>query len=292
MIFDLLAVMAPVFICVAIGFTWEKLKFPYNLKEITPLIVNVGTPFLVVATLLNADLSMTAFGQTFGYALLVHVATAALGIVVLLLLRLDQRTFLPAIIFSNAGNMGLPLCLFAFGPEGLALGIAYFCVSSIGQFTIGATISSGEMNMRRLATSTLIWGILFSLGMIAFDLSLPDWAMNTVELIAGMSIPLMLIGLGVSVARLKVTTIRTGALLSIVRLAGGVAIGWGIAEIFVLEGVLRGVVIIQSAMPVALFNYLFATYYGRNPEQVAAMVVVSTGAGFVILPAVLWLALG
>ena len=45
---------------------------------------------------------------------------------------------------------------------------------------------------------------------------------------------------------------------------------------------------IQCAMPVAVFNYLFAQRYQREPEEVAGMVLMSTVISFVTLPALLW----
>lgn len=291
MILELLAILAPVVICGVIGFVWAKLDFPYNVKEITPLIVNVGTPALVISTLLGVDLSLESFAQMFGFALAVHAGAALLGIIALKALGRSLSSYLPALMFPNTGNMGLPICYFAFGAEGLALAIAFFCVSSIGQFTVGTAIASGEMNMRRTATSTLVWGIAISLLMIGFDLKLPEFLMSTVDLIGGFTIPLMLIGLGVSVARLEVSGIGLSATLSIVRLLGGFLIGWGVTEIFALEGALRGVIIIQATLPVALFNYLFASYYNRDPEGVAGTVVVSTVLSVVTLPLLLWFAM-
>ena len=67
----------------------------------------------------------------------------------------------------------------------------------------------------------------------------------------------------------------------------GVGVGFLIADAFGLEGAARAIVIIQSAMPVAVSSYLFAQQYKRKPEEVAGMVVVSTAASFVTLPLLL-----
>ena len=67
----------------------------------------------------------------------------------------------------------------------------------------------------------------------------------------------------------------------------GVAVGFGIAHLFGLEGAARAIVILQSAMPVAVSSYLFAQQYKRRPEEVAGMVVVSTVVSFVTLPLLL-----
>ena len=50
-----------------------------------------------------------------------------------------------------------------------------------------------------------------------------------------------------------------------------------------LEGTMRGVTILQSAMPVAVFNYLWALRYDNSPEEVAAMVLgYSTVLAFLV----------
>jgi len=65
-------------------------------------------------------------------------------------------------------------------------------------------------------------------------------------------------------------------------------VGVMLADILGLEGVARGIMILQSAMPVAVFSYLFAVRYNRSPEEVAGTVVISTLLSFLTLPALLW----
>ena len=67
----------------------------------------------------------------------------------------------------------------------------------------------------------------------------------------------------------------------------GVAVGFAVAAVFNLDGAARAIVIIQSAMPVAVSSYLFAEKFNRKPEEVAGMVVVSTAVSFVTLPLLL-----
>jgi predicted permease len=55
-----------------------------------------------------------------------------------------------------------------------------------------------------------------------------------------------------------------------------------------LEGAARGVLIVQSSMPVAVFAYLFAVRYERKPEEIAGAVVISTVLSFLTLPLLLW----
>ena len=71
------------------------------------------------------------------------------------------------------------------------------------------------------------------------------------------------------------------------RLAMGIGVGFLIAEAFSLDGPARAIVIIQSAMPVAVSGYLFAQQYDRKPEEVAGMVVTSTALSLITLPLLL-----
>jgi predicted permease len=102
-----------------------------------------------------------------------------------------------------------------------------------------------------------------------------------------MTIPLMLITLGVSLAALRVAGLGRSLLLALLRLGLGFAVGLGIAYAFRLDGIARGVLILQSTMPTAVFNYLFAHRYATRPEEVAGAVTVSTLLTLAIMPLVL-----
>ncbi|MBT7483209.1 AEC family transporter, partial [Candidatus Peregrinibacteria bacterium] len=47
------------------------------------------------------------------------------------------------------------------------------------------------------------------------------------------------------------------------------------------------VIVLQSSMPVAVFNYLFAENYDRNPRETAELVVISTLFSLVTIPLIL-----
>jgi len=120
--------------------------------------------------------------------------------------------------------------------------------------------------------------------LVATGGALPAWLDNTTGIHGGATIPLMLITLGVSLAQLKVAEWKHSLLFSLVRVLGGFGLALLVAGWFGLEGVDRGVLILQSSMPVAVFNYLLALRYQRQPGEVAGMVVLSTLLSFVLLP--------
>ena len=58
------------------------------------------------------------------------------------------------------------------------------------------------------------------------------------------------------------------------------------------QGVAKGVLILQGAMPAAIFNYLFAARYDRHPDDIAGIVLVSTLLSALTLPLLVAYVLG
>ena len=288
---QLFAVIAPVFIAAGLGFLWDRAGYPFETNHMTQLITYVGTPCLVVSTLLRVDLQLSDLGTIALASLVVQLTMGLIGFVCLRLAALPPRAFLPLLMFPNNGNMGLPICLFAFGEPGLALAIVYFTVSAVSQFTVGQAISSGQTSLLKLLRTPIVWAVIVAVGLIASGSSLPRWASNTVNLIGQFTIPLMLIALGVSLARMHTRALGRSGLLAGLRIVGGTLLGFGVAGLLDLQGVARAVVILQASMPAAVFNYLFAQLHGNRPDEVAGVIMLSTFMSFLSLPLLLWLLL-
>jgi len=226
-----------------------------------------------------------------GLAVAVLATTFVVSAVILRLTGQPFRVFLPSLVFPNTGNMGIPLCMLAFGEAGLALSLAWMMLYSVAHFSLGLAIVSGQGFSLKLFRHPILISVFLAVAMVAFQLSLPEWLYNTVSLIGDLTIPLMLITLGVSLSQLKVRHLGSAAGFAVLRLASGFAVGWGLVTALDIDGPLRGVVLIESTMPVAVFNYLLAKAYNRGAEEVAAMVVISTLLAFLLLPFLLTLAL-
>lgn len=291
MMAEIFAVIAPIFVLAGLGFIWAKRRLPFPTDSIGLLATNIGTPCLVIATLIKADISRDDLGLMALATLLALSSFLLLGAAALYLLRLPMRSFLPSLGFPNTGNAGLSLCLFAFGAPGLALGLVFFAITSFGNFAVGQSIYAGRGNWREVARSPVVYAVpLAALGNI-FQVELPLFLMRSLETAGSIAIPLMMLTLGVSLANLRVTELRVALLLTALRLGFGLAVGVALAWAFGLTGVARGVLIIQCAMPVAVMNAIFAARYNRDPAAVAGLVVVSTLISFATLPLLLLLAL-
>ena len=179
------------------------------------------------------------------------IAMGLLGWCCLHWLKLPLGTYLPPLIFPNNGNMGLPLCLFAFGQTGLALALGSFMVMMIATFTLGlilVTQGGWRERLYSIARQPVIYAMALAVVILITHTQLPRWASNTVDLLGGIAISLMVIALGVSLATLKIQFLRRSIGFSLGRVLGGLVLGFGVSELMGLEGVSRAVVILQSVV--------------------------------------------
>lgn len=294
MLSELVAILAPIVISVLIGFIWGRSGTDYPADFVSRIVMYVGTPCLTISAMSKVEVDASVMGEVMLATAVAMAAMGGLGWLLLRSLKLDIPTYLPPLIFPNNGNMGLPLCLFAFGQLGLALALGSFMVMMIATFTVGLLlVSEGGWGDRfkDMARQPVIHSMIIALAMLVTGTHLPRWIDNTVTLIGGFAIPLMTITLGVSLATLRIGTWRRSFGFSIARIFGGLGLGWLSCWMLGVEDVSRSVVLLQSAMPVAVFNYLLALRYDRNPQEIAAMVVISTLLAFVTLPFLLMLIL-
>ncbi len=151
--FEIVGIVAPVFLCAGVGYGWIRLGRSFDRDLVTRLITDVGAPCLVFSGLISLDARSDDLTTIVGAALLAMACFAALGAAVLRLARLPAHTFLPPLVFGNTGNMGLPLCLFAFGDEGLSLAVCFFATVAITHYSLGVWVWSGRVSVSTRTTS-------------------------------------------------------------------------------------------------------------------------------------------
>jgi malate permease and related proteins len=288
----ILPAVLPVFIVAAIGYWLAKTGRPFDNKTVAFLVSGIGTPALVFYNLAKTPMVP---GALFVLAAATACAIAfylAMGAVVLRAAGLKTRTYLPSLAFPNSGNLGLPLALYAGGQGGMDAAIVVFSVTSICNLTAGQAIAAGRGQWGLVAKSPIIPMVVLGLTFAWSGTVLPVWAANTLTLLSSLTIPLMLLMLGTSLAKIQVTSVPRSALLGALRIGMGAVAGFSLSALFGFEGAERIGFVVQCTMPVAVYNYLFAQMYDSEPEQVASLVVVSTLLSVVTTPIVLAMLVG
>ena len=285
-------VMAPVLIAITIGYCWGRSRVPYAAEFVTRAVMNIGAPCLVVSVISRSEISGSGFAEVAAAAVLVLAGAALLGWGAIRAVGGDIRALLPSVTFPNNGNMGLPLCLFAFGQEGLALAVGFFIVQMTAMMVFGTPLLDRQSGniwsiLKGFAFQPLILAVIIGLVLLVGNIDLPQWLDRSVELLAGFTIPLMLITLGVSLSTLSTSGWWRSLGYSVLRIGGGLVMAWLVVECLEITGTARGVVLLQAIMPAAVFNYLLALKYDQEPTAVAGIVVASTVMALVAVPVLL-----
>jgi predicted permease len=287
MLAELTTVVAPVLAMALVGYLWGRAGARYDGETVSSVVLWIGAPCLIFHSLTTSQVDAATLSEMAGMALLALSTFAVLGAALLRLFGMPISTYLGSIVFANTGNLGLPLCLFAFGPDGLSLAVAFFTVSFVLHASLGPAIVAGERSLSGLLRAPMAWSVAVSVLVAYLDVPVPLWLARATELLGGLVIPLMLLTLGVSLSKLEARHVRRSAVAAALRLALGTALGLALAALFDLRGTSRGVFVTECATPIGVLNYMLAEKYARGPEEIAGAVLLSTLASLVTLPILL-----
>ena len=277
----------PVLLTVLAGFFIVKLNRPFDKDTVTFIVGRIGTPVLIFYSLIHTSVSAESLLIIGGATLVSIVCFLLLGFIILRLAGLSISTYLPSLSGPNTGNLGLPLSYYAFGEEGLNYAIAIFIVVALSNHTIGQTIVAGRSKWRAVLSNPVIYAAFLGILVFFYQLHVPIWLDNTLEILSGLTIPLMLLMLGTSLASIPIVAFKRSVWLALLRIGMGVVVGFFVADFFGLTDAARGAFIIQSAMPVAVYMYVYAQMYENSPEEIASLVVISTLISVVTIPLLL-----
>lgn len=282
-----LAIVAPVFLLASAGFAWARAGYDYPTEFVTRIAMTLAVPCLIFTALMQTRIEPAALAALSLAALVAYGLVIALSWALIAALRLDRAAYVAPLAFGNTGNLGLPLALFAFGDTGLGLAVVVFAVMAVLTFTLGIWLVSGGASTFRVLREPMLWATLLGGLFLSMGWQTPEWLTRSLSLMGQMAIPLMLVTLGVAVARLKPGRILRAIWLSAMKLALGIAVGVGAGWAFGLEPVAFAVLVLQLATPVAVTSYLLAERYNADPDAVAGLVIASTLMSVAALPVTL-----
>ncbi len=287
LVITVLEITSPVFLLAAIGFVWVKLGFEYRVEFVTRLAMTLSVPCLVFVALMRTEITPEALARLSLASLLAYAVAGLLSAGLVWAVRLPSRTFLAPLIFGNTGNLGLPLALFAFGDNGLGLAVVVFAVMAVMSFTVGIWMVAGGGDWTRALKEPLVSATLLGALFLWQGWETPVFLTRSLELVGQMAIPMMLITLGVAVARLHPAGLKRAFVLSAVKVVLCLIAGVGAGVLLELDDTALAVLVVQLATPVAVTSYLLAEKFGADSAEVAGLVVASTLMSMISLPLIL-----
>ena len=290
----LFEVLFPVFFVIGIGYFLGKKDKKIDTTFITNFAANVGSPAMIIYALNVKNISFEIFLNYFWYYLIAIIGFTIVGIIFLFFLKSkDIIRELPPFMMPNTGNMGFPICLFAYGQEGLGVAAAITALIILFHFTVGVFLADRKLSFEVILKSPAFYTIIISVIFLYFNIELPTFIENTTFLLTYATIFLILMSLGIALTKLKIFSFKKSLISSFARVLIGPIIGFMIIYYFDLTGFAAGVLLIQCSMPSAILNFLVGSLYSpkETVDNVASMIFVSTVLSFVTVPIVVFISL-
>ena len=204
LIAKLFEVLFPVFLTIGIGYWYGKKDPNFDTKFITTFAGNFGLPSIIFYSLTTTNISFELFLRFSYYIALYVLIFSIIGIIILKILKKDIYRLLPPLILPNTGNMGMPLCLFAYGKIGLAIATSITAMILVFHFSLNILLASKKFSLKPLLNCIPVYALLVSLTFVYFKIPAPKFLENATFLIGYSTIFLVLMSLGVALSKLKV----------------------------------------------------------------------------------------
>lgn len=285
-----LSPVIPVFLLVALGFLFARWK-KISLTSVTEMIVYLGTPSLVFDSLASKPLYVADIAVLLSGIVIMFAVNGLLIRIYFSIFRFASRGFALPALFMNAGNMGIPLALFAFGQPGFQRATLMFVIITLLQYTLGIYILNGRGNWTEIFRLPLIYAALAGLAVNLAQVRIPELLMQPVTMLGRATIPIMLITLGYRLHQFE--SLQWGHAFggALVRIIGGFAAAQLAVYWIGAEGVNRQVLLLYGSLPAAVINFVLTEKYRQDPGLAASIVVISTFLSTVTIPVVFWLIL-
>lgn len=304
---QLLLLVLPVFAVIAIGVIVRRVHWVEGPAEtsLVRLVVNLCYPCLIFESVAgNAALRapgnlllppLLGFALTaLGIGLCLYVGRA-LGLTV----GHGLRTFALATGIGNYGYLPLPITAAIWGRESHGILFVHNVGVEAAMWTVGVLVLSG-LSLRE-GWKKLFSPIVLTLAAAVLVNSaglaplIPQLLMDVVHALAVCAIPLGLLTVGVSLANYlgepralvqpKITISACVLRLGVLPLVILCAARWLPCSVE-----LKRVLVVQAAMPAAVFPIVLARHYGGQPLTAVQVVLGTTALGVVVSP--LWISAG
>ena len=290
MILRILEVIFPIFAIVLIGLIYGK-RFLPDMTLPNRLNMDVFIPALLFAVLTRQAEHAGLYLDLALAATLVVIGSGLIAWPIARLRKIDPKTLCPPMMFCNAGNIGLPLMVMAFGEEAFPAAVVVFLVGNFLHISLGSYLLDHRSHLLQVLMSPMMIAVILAIVVSLSGLQIKEVVMKPVEMIGQIAIPLMLFSLGVRLVGIDLSEWRLGLFSAILAPVIGILIVLMVLPFFEMTKIQQGVLFMFGALPPAVMNFMFAEHYDQEPARVAAIVLIANAFALISIPLALVYAL-
>lgn len=290
MLLRILEITVPIFGVIALAYAYGRAR-RVELRDANRLNIAVFTPALIFHALTERSSGGSDFGMAALGTAVIVLGSGALAWLWVRLSGRDSAIYIGPAMFNNCGNLGLPLALLAFGADALPLAVVLLVTENLLQFTIGLWLLGDAIRFRKLATNPMLVATAVGVLFMAMDWHAPAMIEPGIRMLGEVSIPLMLVALGVRLADGAPGQWAAGFWGGLACPLTGLAIAIPWVGLTQPAAPLGALLIVFGALPPAVLNYMLAEQFRVAPQRVAAIVAVGHVIALAIIPLTLYFVL-
>ncbi len=283
---EILNVILPTFITILIGYIIGKI-IKIDMAGVVDVVFYIGLPALAFVSILSREIVFLDALKVWVTALMVSFGCATVAWLIFRIMKQRHSGLYLPISLPNTVNIPFPIISLAYGSTGLFAATLYYIPNVIMIYSAGIFIAAGkgwQQNLKTMLRVPTLYAAVFALLLNFFHISVPSLIIKPLDFIGSMVTPVVVLTLGYSLAKVKITSFSSTFLASLIRIGGGLALGFLAVYLFGMTGMLRSVVVLMSSMPSAVNTYLIAAKYKSEPELVASVVLFTTIFSLVLIP--------
>jgi predicted permease len=287
LVYRIIAVIFPMFSIGMIGYIYSRYYRP-DMSTGNRINMDLFTPALIFDIMSASNFTPTNYAALAGAALLVMLGSGLISWPVAKLFNFQWKTFVPPMMFTNSGNMGVPLILLAFGEAALPAAIVLLALENFLHFTLGQQLLNHRASIVSLIKNPMVVATIAGIGFSIFDFRLLETVRLPVHMLGQISIPLMLFSLGARLIEIDFKDWKIGVVSAVVCPLSGLLVAILILPLLSLPAAQVPVLLLFSILPPAVLNYIVAERFNQQPQLVASIVLMGNLSSLVTIPIILW----
>lgn len=293
---DFRVIIISIIVMILIGLFLKKINLlkEDDVETLNNIVMNIALPCLIFNALYTADVSLLPkLSILTVYMLITSLIVGILTYSLLKFLAWDQRkiwSVLITVVLGNTGFLGYPITQGIYGNAGLIR--AVFCdVSTSITFVVLSFIlilifdGTYKVAIHKIITFAPLWAIILGIVFNVFNIPITAVGSTVVDYLAGATIPLIMISLGLSlnIKGLK-NHFKEVSLASIMKLVVYPLIGLGVLSLLHITGFERTIGLIEATMSSAMLGLVISISYKLDWNLTSDCIFTTTLFSLVTIP--------
>lgn len=279
----------PVLIVVIIGCMYGRWRKP-DMSVVNKLCMELLVPILIFSVLAGKNVQLEEYVTlAFGVACIIS-GCGLITWLLCLLFKIESKTFVPPMMFTNTGNLAFPLVLLAFGQQAMPAIVVVFIVSQFLHFSLGFYILDREAKIINPISAPTVLATMVGITVALTPVEVSETILVPLDFLANTGVTLVLFTLGIRMNSVSTRDLKIAVLGAIWCPMVSLMIAFLLKPLLDLNPVQWSVFLLFAALPPAVLCFMLAEQYKQEPTRVASIVLIGNIAAIIWIPLALALA--